>query len=98
MLIIWLAGCIFELDEDAFKEQFSYGICQRLSECQRGYYENEYDGDLEDCADDVDDGLDDIDGGDFDEDQAADCMEEVRSISCGDLYEDGLEDCEEVWD
>lgn len=98
-MTVWmLVGCLFELDEDSFKEQFASVFCLRMQECSRGAFEAEYDADIAECQEDMDDLLDNSDQGDFDEDNAADCLEELRSVTCGDLYEDGLDDCDEVWD
>lgn len=98
MTLLLLVGCLFELDEDAFKDQYASIWCARVHECNLGFYESEYDADYDECVDDVDDLLDDLDGGDYDEDAAADCLEQMRSISCGELYEDGADDCNDVWD
>lgn len=98
MLLVSLLGCLFGYDEDSFIEAYAQVQCARLSECFRGYYEDEYDGEMDECIDDGEDAFDAVDNCDFDEDKAADCLEELRSDSCGDWYADDHDDCWEVFD
>lgn len=97
--LLTFLGCFLVVDEETFPVQFASLSCNRMSECQRGYYEAEYDGDMNDCTDDIEDAIDDVDNDcDFDDDEARDCLEKVQASTCGDLYEDYPSDCGRVYD
>jgi hypothetical protein len=99
MMWIFLAtGCV---TEDSFVEQYARVGCIRARECNKGFFQAEYDNDIGECVDDALDYYDDVedyyDDCDFDEDNARECLAQLRSDSCGDLYEDGVGDCNHVW-
>lgn len=105
-VLLTFVGCFLVVDEETFPVQYASLRCNRVSECQRGYYEAEYDGDMNDCTDDLEDQLDDAleaydDIGydcDFDDDDARDCLEEMQAATCGELYEEYPRDCDRVYD
>ena len=99
MLALTLVGCFLIVDEDTFPDQYASLQYSRVMECQRGYFEAEYDADMEDCTDDYIDYFDDIEKADcdFDDDEARDCLEKVQASTCGDLTEDYPKDCFEVY-
>jgi hypothetical protein len=74
----------------------------------RGYFEDEYDADMDECVSDIEDqqddlgrNLDDIPDCDFDEDEAQDCLDELRTDDCGEFWEDYVRGesrhCSDVW-
>ncbi len=98
MLTLLLAGCFLVVDEDTFPDQYASLTCNRMMECNRGYFEAEYDADMEDCMDEYVDAIEDLDSDcDFDDDEARDCLEKVQSSTCGDLWEDDPKDCGQVY-
>lgn len=46
MIALLLAGCFLVVDEDTFPEQFASLTCNRTMECNRGYFEAEFDSDM----------------------------------------------------
>ncbi|MBM4367055.1 MAG: hypothetical protein FJ102_12650 [Deltaproteobacteria bacterium] len=97
-MILALFACFWNGDDDTYPESFATVYCSRLNECYRGAYEEEYDGEMDECIDEVTDDVEDWDDCDFDEDKAADCLEDLRSESCGDFYDGDHDDCWEVYD
>lgn len=98
MLTLLLTGCFLVVDEDTYPQQFASLYCNRLLECSRGYFEAEYDADMEDCVDDQVDRIEDYPSScDFDDDEARDCLEKVQASTCGDLTEDYPKDCGKVY-
>lgn len=96
--LLSVLGCFLVVDEDTFPKQFASITCARLQECYRGYFEAEYDTDMEECTDDQEDLIDLVDiGNDFDEDEARDCLEKLQSETCGDLYDESPSDCGRVY-
>ena len=98
--LISFLGCALFLSEDNFPDQYAAALCSRYQECLKGAFEAEYDDDMDECIDDGADLFDDIDNDcDFDPDEGADCLDSIRSISCGDMVEDGIgDDCDKVYD
>lgn len=98
MLSLVLAGCFFVVDEDSFPDQYASLQCSRDMECSRGYFEAQFDADMEECTDHYLDVLDALDGEcTFDDDEARDCLEKVQAATCGDLQEDYPQDCAKVY-
>ena len=97
-MFLMLAACLWNNDEDTFPEAFAAVQCRRYNECFRGFYEDEYDGEMDECVDEVTDDLEDLEDCDFDEDKAADCLEELNSEDCGDWYDGDHDDCWEIYD
>ena len=98
MFALTLLGCFLIVDEDTFPDQYASLQCNRVQECSRGYFEAEYDSDMEECTDDYLDDIDKLDANcDFDDDEARDCLEKLQASSCGDIVEDYPKDCLKVY-
>lgn len=99
--LLTLPGCALFAGEDTFTTDFAQVSCERMQDCYKANFEAEYD-DVAECVDEAEalaeDNEDLYDDCDFDDDKAASCLAEMRANSCGDLLEDGVEDCAEVWD
>lgn len=99
-ILATILGC--GVTEENYFQQLSEVTCSRLKECNKGAFQAEWDNDVGECSDDFMDEYEDaedfFDDCDFDEDKAKDCLAAMRSDSCGDLYEDGVDDCNDVWD
>ena len=93
-----LTGC-FAADEDHFPESFANVYCLRMEECARGLYESKYDADMQDCIDDIQDATEDLAkaSDEFDDDDAVDCLDQMRSETCGDWAEGEPDDCGRVY-
>lgn len=91
-----LVGCT--IPEEDFAATYAVTICDRLEECDKGSYENLY-SDAEDCEDDWEDGAElfmsgaDFLGADYSEEQARDCIDEIRTAECG-AFSSGKYDCD----
>ncbi|MFZ5476307.1 MAG: hypothetical protein ACOZNI_05975 [Myxococcota bacterium] len=101
-LLAVLASCTLPwADEDEYWERFAKATCERTRECSRGYFDSEW-SDVEDCTDDLkdqsEDAADYYDDCEFDDEQADECLTQLREASCEELYEDGADECARVWD
>ena len=100
IFVVLMVGCA--TNEDTFWEQYAQVSCTRMHECLKGPFQAEWDDDISECVDDQMDDYEDAedyyDDCDFDDDKARKCLEQTRSDSCGDLSEDGVDDCSEVYD
>ncbi len=103
MMIAVFSGCSLlatPIDQDNFYETFTREGCKKLKQCSRGYFDSEY-SDVNDCVDsimnDADDYglLDTLDSCDFDDGNAADCLDTFVSSDCEDWYQgDAYDDCD----
>ena len=107
-LVSLLSGCSLlsfkgdPLDEDNFFEKYSEQICKVEKECFRGHYDSTWD-DFDECVDDWSSSYEDVDYSDcdFDEDAAADCLDDMKAASCADYFEqdeDIFENCYDTFD
>jgi hypothetical protein len=89
----------YSADEEHFPESYANVYCLRVEECARGVYESEYDGEMEECVSKVQDIWEEIaDFADkFDDDDAVECLDELRSESCGDWAEGEPDECAKVY-
>ena len=96
LLTLIASGCAIE--EADFPDVYADAICDRLAECDKGDYENRYDSD-EDCEEQWADGADfwmdaaDLLGGEYDSEDARDCIRAIRGADCGE-FESGDYECD----
>lgn len=96
LLALCLIGCA--IPEEDFAETYASTVCDRISECDKGDYENRYDSD-EECegqwADAADFFMDaaDLLGGEYDEDAARECITAINDADCGE-FESGDYECD----
>ncbi len=85
-VLLLLGGC--EPDEESFPDAFANAYCVRLSECYLAAYEGLYDREADECRDTVADQFEYFDEAscNFDEDDAADCLTDLRNDDCEDLF------------
>lgn len=100
-LFLTLLAC-FPPTEDTFAAQVAQVGCNRANECSKGAFQYAYD-DMAECVDEATELWECYESCDFDEDKAASCLEDLRTIECGDQFEAALEgdfdsDCYEVYD
>lgn len=104
-LAVPLTGCYS--DVEAFAKKAAKHSCQRLRECDKTRFDDEYGGDLGRCRDDaytdfldLGDGLEAL-GCDYDPDGAAECDKAIRQAKsdCSDEADQDIVDaCEEIYD
>lgn len=100
-----LSGCYS--DAESFAKTASKHSCQRLRECDKAQFDEEYGGDLGRCKDesytdflDINDVAEEA-GCDYVPDQAKECDKAIRSAKtdCSDAADQDIADaCEEVYD
>ena len=98
-------GCgLGAITEDTLPARVAGPYCDNLRRCNRGYFDSEF-SDMADCVDETEEDFEDLVeeaddyGCDFDEDEARECVQSLRSSSCEDWYEgDTLDDCSDVFD
>lgn len=100
MFVAWtlLIAC-FAADEENFPASFANVYCFRVEECARGLYESEYGGEMEECIEEWTDLTDALaeNSDEFDDDDAIECLDKLRSESCGDWAEGEPEECSRVY-
>jgi hypothetical protein len=102
LVALMLAACTPN-SEEGYADAFADAQCARTRECARGYFESEF-SDNEECFDDLSDQYNDLidyaDDADcdFDPEEAAQCLSEMRSSSCEDWYEGDLDGCDKIYD
>lgn len=99
LLVSSLVACA--IPEEDFPEIFGKEACKRLEECDKGWYESNYEDDRAECIDDQADLADflldagDLLGNEYDPAKGRDCVRNLRQASCGDI-QDGDVDCD-LW-
>lgn len=84
--VVALAGCLPPAEAD-FPAAWAAVQCDRQRECDKGDYESRYE-DMGDCREQNEDAADDIMdawdlfGGDYDRDEAGECLSAMRTASC----------------
>lgn len=86
--MVAVVGC--SIPEEDFADTYAVTVCDRLEECDRGDFENQFD-DREECWDDLADVAEffmdaaDLLGGVYSEDAARECIDSIQSAECGDF-------------
>lgn len=94
-MLLFLLAC--GVTEDNFPDRYAAETCARFEECFQAEYELAYD-DMGECTDEVVDILSFADSCDFDAAAAADCLDEVRSADCADLFDSSASSgCNQVY-
>lgn len=98
-LLLLLAAACAPPSEDEFPEAYARVICDRTQECWKAAMEENYNGDVGECVEENTDTIEAFgDDCDYDEDDAADCLEAWREESCEELFfEEQPEACREVY-
>lgn len=102
----FLAACgVGTITEENFAEKTADTFCPVVKECNRGFFDAEYGGEMKECReetiDDVEDAMELADDADcdFDADEAKLCLETFRASTCEEFYEgDATDDCEDVFE
>ena len=97
-------GC-GSVDEENFAAERAAAECQVKRRCFRAEYEGEYDGSLDECEEELTDQYKQeaselYDGCDFDEETAVECINAIRTATCGEFWdssEEIFEDCQVVF-
>jgi hypothetical protein len=99
-----LTACgIGNVTEENFAAKAPGPVCNRIHECDLGYFESEFK-DIKDCEDeyehdfeDLMEAADDADC-DFDADEARLCLQTIQKSTCEEWYEgDAFDDCDDVF-
>jgi hypothetical protein len=96
LFALLLVGCAGKVEQDDFARATARELCPAYRQCAQGLYEYYFDADYQDCLDDVEEVVqvyvefaDDL-ACDFDPEEAADCLAEVRQMDCQDLHDEGM--------
>lgn len=94
LFLLSLAACAPTAEN--FPMKFAAAQCDRTEECDKGVFEDQYDGDMDECEQSWITTYDAFTTCDFDVEKAKTCLESLHNDTCGDL-EDGPEGCAEVY-